>query len=115
MRLPDFILASIEPILVEWEAFARDIWPGGEGAGAAADPADLRDDAEAILRATAQDMKSSQTAGQQSEKSKGRGDAGVASQGVTKASTLHAVARVGSGFNLQAVISEYRALRASVI
>ena len=30
MRLADFILANIEPILVEWEAFARSIWPGAD-------------------------------------------------------------------------------------
>jgi ABC-type arginine transport system permease subunit len=26
VRLPDFILANVEPILVEWESFARSIW-----------------------------------------------------------------------------------------
>jgi hypothetical protein len=41
MRLADFILQNIEPILAEWEAFARSIWPGQ-----AADPATLRDHAE---------------------------------------------------------------------
>jgi signal transduction histidine kinase len=116
MRLADFILANIEPILVEWEAFARGIWPEGDGAGATADPVELRDHAEAILRATAQDMKAPQTARQQSAKSKGRGGrAGPAARRMTEASALHAVGRVGSGFDLQAVISEYRALRASVI
>jgi len=27
MRLAEFIRANVEPILVEWEAFARSIWP----------------------------------------------------------------------------------------
>ena len=42
MRLADFILANVEPILVEWESFARSIWPSG----ATADPAEVRDEAE---------------------------------------------------------------------
>jgi hypothetical protein len=29
VRLADFILANVEPILVEWESFARSIWPRG--------------------------------------------------------------------------------------
>src|SRR5688572_17802996 len=64
MRLADFILQNIEPILVEWEAFARSIWPGE-----AADPATLRDHAEEILRATAADMMAAQTGGERSAKS----------------------------------------------
>jgi signal transduction histidine kinase len=110
MRLADFILENIEPILVEWEAFARSVWPGGE-----MDPIELRDHAKDILRATAWDMKSAQTALQQSDKSKGDGDAGAASGRVDGASDVHAVGRVRSGFDLMAVIAEYRALRASVI
>ncbi len=38
MRLADFILANVEPILMEWETFAREIWEGSEP-----DPATLRD------------------------------------------------------------------------
>jgi signal transduction histidine kinase len=110
MRLADFILANTEPILAEWEVFARGIWPG-----AATDPATLRDHAEDILRATAQDMGSDQTAAQQSDKSKGDGDAGADSVRVDRASTLHGAGRVQSGFDLLALASEYRALRASVI
>jgi signal transduction histidine kinase len=110
MRLADFILANTERILAEWEVFARGIWPG-----AATDPATLRDHAEDILRATAQDMVSNQTAAQQSDKSKGDGDAGAGSLRVDRASTLHGAGRVQSGFDLLALASEYRALRASVI
>ena len=38
MRLADFILANVEPILAEWESFARGIWPEG----ATASPAEVR-------------------------------------------------------------------------
>src|SRR5687767_306413 len=110
MRLADFILANIEPILVEWEAFARSIWPGP-----ATDPATLRDHAADILRATARDMKSAQSPSEQSEKSKGEGEAGHNSDRVDSASDVHAIGRVGSGFDLLLVVAEYRALRASVI
>ena len=110
MRLADFILGNIEPILVEWEAFARTVWPGGE-----MDPLELRDHAKDILRATAWDMKSDQTARQQADKSMGEGDGGEWSARVDGASDVHAVGRVRSGFDLMAVVAEYRALRASVV
>ncbi|HEX8521566.1 MAG TPA: HAMP domain-containing sensor histidine kinase [Tepidisphaeraceae bacterium] len=117
MRLADFILENIELILVEWEAFARSVWPGGE-----MDPLELRDHAKDILAATAWDMKSAQTTLQQSNKSRGQAGesdagagAGAASARIDGASDVHAVGRVRSGFDLMAVIAEYRALRASVI
>jgi signal transduction histidine kinase len=110
MRLADFILANVEPILVDWEAFARSIWPGDE-----TDPTTLRDHAADILRATARDMKSAQSETEQSDKSKGEGEGGHSSDRVDSASDVHAVARVTSGFDLLSVVAEYRALRASVI
>ena len=120
MRLPDFILSNIEPILVEWEEFARSI-----SAGANLDSLALRDHAEEILVATARDMRSEQSATQRSAKSRGRGQpgggAGGAGAGAGHASTLngasetHAIGRRGSGFDLLEVVSEYRALRASVL
>ncbi|WP_254511453.1 hybrid sensor histidine kinase/response regulator [Anatilimnocola floriformis] len=114
MRLADFIEANIELILAEWEVFARKIWPHSS-AGAVVDPATLRDDAEDILLATVSDMRSDQTTSQQSEKSKGGGLAGKSGDQVNKASELHGAGRVGSGFQLWAVVAEYRALRASVL
>jgi signal transduction histidine kinase len=113
MRLAEFILGNVEPILVEWEAFARTVWPGA--ATDARDPRELRDHAADILRATAWDMQSEQTDAQQSHKSMGDGDAGAASDRVDGASDVHAVGRVRSGFDMLAVVAEYRALRASVI
>ena len=111
MRLADFILANVEPILVEWESFARGIWPKG----ATAEPAEVRDEAEDILRETAVDMKAQQTSAQQAEKSKGAGSPSDDSGGLTRASSAHGAGRVASGFDLWAVVAEYRALRASVL
>ena len=109
MRLADFILGNIEPILMEWEAFARGIWPGG-----ATDPATLRDDAEEMLLAAAADMKSEQTLTQQCAKSEGNGGGAERSR-VNRTSESHGTRRMGLGFDPAALIAEYRALRASVI
>jgi hypothetical protein len=106
MRLPDFILGSIDRILAEWERFARSIWPGQ-----VADPAELRDDAEALLHAIVADMQSAQTAADQASKSKGHGPDGAVSKRVDNISRKHAIDREGSGFELAAVVAEYRALR----
>lgn len=110
MRLPDFILANTERILAEWDAFARSIWPIP-----APSADDVRDHAEAILRATALDMKSPQTDQEQSDKSRGLREAHAQGGKLNTSSSDHAVDRALSGFDLQAVISEYRALRASVV
>ena len=114
MRLIDFIQANVEPILAEWEIFARNIWPDSP-TQTPVDPATLRDDAEDILRATVSDMRSAQTTAQQADKSKGEGAGGETAVRVNKASELHGAGRVGSGFELWAVVAEYRALRASVL
>ena len=110
MRLSNFILDHTEEILLEWENFARSLAPGAE-----MDILALRDHAEAILLTTARDMRSSQTDEQQTQKSKGSGGGGAESDRLDHASEDHAIGRLGSGFNLIEVISEYRALRASVL
>lgn len=108
MRLPDFILANIEPILVDWVNFARTITPEKNIAV-------LRDHAAEILRATARDMVAPQTEEQRSDKCKGEGDEEKVSQGLDRASADHAEDRADSGFDMMQLLSEYRALRASVI
>jgi signal transduction histidine kinase len=76
----------------------------------------LRDDAESILLATVRDMQNPQSLLQQASKSKGDGGAATAaSDRLDNASDLHGVDRVGSGFHITDVVSEYRALRASVL
>ena len=111
MRLAEFILANIEPILAEWEAFARSLLPGASMTIVA-----LRDDAGSILLATARDMQNRQSLEQQASKSKGDGGAETAaSDRLDNASDLHGVDRVGAGFHITDVIAEYRALRASVL
>jgi signal transduction histidine kinase len=110
MRLADFILSNVEPILAEWEIFARSI-----GAGEHLDQLALRDHAAQILQATARDMKSAQTGAQRDQKSKGEKPHGKDSDALDGASGLHAVDRLSLGFDMLEVMSEYRALRASVL
>lgn len=117
MRLPDFILANIEPILKNWESFADSVWPSPSPV---ASRMQLRDHAEEMLRAVAEDMKAPQTDVQQSHKSKGLGQGGQSLQGMSSdnvdgASNRHALGRLSSGFELPELVAEYRALRASVI
>ena len=109
MRLADFILSNVEPILNGWEIFARSM-----RAGEHLDQLALRDNAVQILEATARDMKLPQTVAERLKKSKGL----VHMEDVDAldgASDAHAVERLSLGFNMLEVMSEYRALRASVL
>ena len=109
MRLADFILRAMESILMEWEAFAATLFP------ASADPGRLvlRDHAQQILEAVARDLSTSQTRRAQAEKSKGRSRK-LTGAPETAAET-HAVLRAKSGFDINKLAAEYRALRASVL
>jgi signal transduction histidine kinase len=109
MRLADFITANREPILGEWEAFARTCAP----ASGTMDIVALRDHADEMLTVIAADLKTPQDAEEQSEKSKGNAPADDAA--VRTAAEQHGSGRAGSGFTVEQMISEYRALRASVI
>jgi signal transduction histidine kinase len=111
MRLGEFISANLNPILTEWEAFARSFAPGAKMGRLA-----LRNDAEVILLACVRDMGAAQTLAQQASKSQGHGGAGgIDSEELDEASSLHGSSRVAFGFNLLEVVSEFRALRASVL
>lgn len=110
MRLHVFLNSNMELILQGWEDFARSIWPSNEPP-----VEDLRDHAEEMLRAVIADLQSDQSETQQFDKSVGQGEASEASEAIDLASNRHAVARVDSGFDLRALVAEYRALRASVL
>ncbi len=109
MRLAEFILANREPILVEWEAFARTCAP----ASGSMDIVALRDHANEMLTVIAADLATPQAGHAQAEKSKGRAP-GVDPDERTAAEE-HGSGRAESGFTVEQMISEYRALRASVI
>jgi signal transduction histidine kinase len=107
VSLADFIDKERITIVAEWETFARSLSPD---AGAMS-PTVLRDHADEILTAIVADMRSRQTAAEQAEKSKGRGEA----QHMGEMGRLHATLRIEFGFKLGQMVAEYRALRASVL
>jgi signal transduction histidine kinase len=109
MRLAEFILQDMEAILVEWEAFAATLLPAAGGMTSLA----LRDHAQHILEAVAKDLTTPQTQEAQVEKSKGRAPKVVGAP--ETAAQTHAVLRARSGFDINQLVGEYRALRASVL
>ncbi|MCO4880263.1 sensor histidine kinase [Paraburkholderia caribensis] len=109
MRLADFILRDMEPILVQWEAFAATLQPAAANMESLA----LRDHAQNILHAAVKDLRTSQTREAQREKSLGRGSSQI---DVTEtAAQTHALLRARAGFDINQLAAEYRALRASVL
>lgn len=107
MRLSDFIENDMEMILQAWENYARSV----ETELPKLDSIGLRDHAEMMLHTVVADMRTAQTRHQQAEKAQGRGPT---SSSDTAAQT-HAVARLIAGFSMDQLVSEYRALRASVL
>jgi signal transduction histidine kinase len=108
-QLADFIIQEMESILAAWEAFAGNLLPAAADMSSHA----LRDHAEQILQAVAEDLRAVQTPLQQVEKYKSlvprpSGTAHTAAE-------THALLRVQSGFDINQMASEYRALRASVL
>jgi signal transduction histidine kinase len=109
MRLADFILGNREPILAEWEAFARTCTP----ASGAMDITALRDHANEMLTVIAKDLGTPQGGSAQAEKSKGKAPSTEGDR--VTAAEEHGAGRAESGFTMEQMVSEYRALRASVI
>jgi signal transduction histidine kinase len=109
MRLSDFINDHMESILVEWEAFAGTRTPAAKDMSAL----ELRDHAKEILEAIAQDLQTAQSQAEQHQKS--LGEARVMPGAPETAAQTHAVLRSRSGFDINQLVAEYRALRASVL
>ena len=109
MRLADFIETNTEAILVKWEAFARTLLPAADGL----DVAGLRDHAEQILQTIARDLKTSQSRSERAAKS--RGEAPRPPHSPETAAETHALLRSTSGFSMDQMVAEYRALRAAVL
>ena len=107
MKLSTFITDHLDNILLEWDAFARTLFP----ASPAPPPHLLRDHAGEILQEIAVDLDTHQTAEQQTEKSKGQSDEHVNKK---SAAAIHGTLRQASGFTLTQLTAEYRALRATV-
>ena len=106
-RLADFILSQAEEILAAWDEFAATVSHGGKALDAAA----LRDHPSEILKTIAADLRQPQSSEQQDAKGKGLGPRGE----LPTPAEAHADFRMVAGFAVDAMITEYRALRASVL
>lgn len=109
MRLSEFIKQQREPILVEWEGFARRL-------GSITDTMDidaLRDHASEMLTVIAADLETPQT--ELEERQKAAGEAPDEPGDPVTAAEEHGADRAERGFSIGEMVSEYRALRASVI
>jgi signal transduction histidine kinase len=106
-RLAEFILSNIEPILVAWENFARTIEPPA----LTMDNEALRDHAHVMLLAFAKDLGTAQSDQERADKSKGL----AKRNRKDTAAEIHAEARLRSGYTAVQLVSEYRALRSSVL
>lgn len=102
-RLSCFIRKNLDPITEEWRDFAETLAAKGTP------DLVLRDHIHQILFFIADDIESSQTAKEQTRKSRGKVDKHKKSPGA-----LHATLRHGIGFNMVNMVSEYRALRATI-
>lgn len=108
MSLSRFIVQSSERIISEWEVFARSCVP-------AANVMDLRqrrDHLAGMLKTIAQDLETPQTKREQTEKSIGNEDADV---NANTAANAHGMDRAASGYTPVQMVSEFRALRASIL
>lgn len=107
MKLEQFIRKDMDGILDEWVEFASSIPVAAPLTRKA-----LRNGAREILSRIAADMEKEQSEDMRAAKSRGtediRGERDSAAQS-------HAGVRLGEGFTLPDMVSEYRALRASVI
>lgn len=108
MRLADFIRLNSEAILVEWEAFASTCVPVNKYSSL-----ELRNHGGQILEAIAKDISNPQSGYEQAQKSKGLAPE-IAGAPETAAQT-NAILRGKIGFDINQLVSEYRALRASVL
>ena len=108
MQLSAFIAAHLDAIVDEWEAFARTLVPAASSMSNLA----LRNHGREILAAIVEDMQTSQTEAERSDKTRQTTPKPAASQTVAAA---HGALRYADSFDLAQVVSEFRALRSSVL
>ncbi|MDZ4048203.1 MAG: diguanylate cyclase [Pseudoxanthomonas sp.] len=106
MTLSSFIRSDTETILVDWDAFAK------ESCSPDLSFSELRDHAREMLLAIADDIDTAQSDAEQSAKSKGEETTDAE---VETWAEVHGRARQASGFDVNETVSEFRALRASVV
>lgn len=100
-------MKNMEPILQEWEDFARTIQPAHRSMNVA----ELRDHAEEMLKDIAEDLSRARSLNEKLARSKGQN----APKLTDSAAHDHALQRLQSGFSIDQLVAEYRALRTSVL
>ncbi|HEX8544776.1 MAG TPA: histidine kinase dimerization/phospho-acceptor domain-containing protein [Pseudomonas sp.] len=107
MRLGDFILENLEPILEQWEDFATTIARNND-----LDSHELRTHAEKLLRAIATDLVTAQTNDEHISKLHGS----ALEQHDEVAADIHATTPpMAGGSTINQIVSQYRVLRMSVL
>jgi len=107
ISLADFIRENTGQIIAEWQKFAQTLTHSGNEQT----PLALRDHIQEILAFIVKDIESPQTSAEQIQKSQG----GKERDSSITAAETHAALRLAGGFDIDQMVSEYRALRASVI
>ena len=109
VRLATFVRRNMKPIVDEWTDFADTRTPASKGMTLFA----LRDHISEILAFVVEDMESSQTGDEQLQKSQGDGprESGIGQS----PAEVHADLRLSDGFDIDQMVSEYRALRACIV
>lgn len=108
MKLAAFIVDNIEQILQEWENFAKTIFPKDQKTNIK----ELRDDAKKMLMRIVADIDTPQSKLEQVKKSKGLF---LKNDKYASPAEEHGSSRLAEGFDINNLLSEFRALRASVI
>lgn len=108
MTLSDFIEDNLEELLDDWEEFAHRAQPDD----ADLDREELRDWADGVLRAIAEEMRTPEVDAALERRSKQLRPTDA--PGITRAARVHAMDRLAQGFNIDQVLSEFRSLRTSV-
>lgn len=106
MRLSKFIRENMEAILQEWENFAMTLHPMRDS-----NKLQLRDHAQQMLLVMCADLDTYQGERASIEKSQGLAPDAAADT----AAEIHAADRLLSGFAIEELVAEYRAVRASVL
>ena len=106
MRLAAFIRKDEQPIIKQWELFARTLAPASDDMS----PRNLRNHIKEILTFITDDIESPQTESDRVKKSEGKKLGNVEHS----AAEIHASLRQAGGFSMDQMVAEFRALRASV-
>jgi signal transduction histidine kinase len=109
MNISEFIEQQASPIVEEWVEFARNRLPASHNFS----HAELADHAKVLLLALAADIQQAQ--GPRAKHEKSQGDRPGNAPDVTRIAWDHASQRFEQGFSFDFLVSEFRALRASVI